>query len=64
MSVLASHRKESRVEAILFSVELHERLTELIQKDFGVKDLDQLVRIRYAYGIDKKIGRASCRERV
>lgn len=53
MSVLASHRKESRVEAILFSVELHERLTELIQKDFGVKDLDQLVRIRYAYGIDK-----------
>jgi hypothetical protein len=53
MSVLASRRKESRLEPIIFSIELHESITELAQRDFGVKDLDQLVRVRYANGIDK-----------
>jgi hypothetical protein len=53
MSVLASKRNESRLEPITFSVELHDMLIELAQRDFGVKDLDQLVRVRYAAGIDR-----------
>ena len=53
MSVLAARRKESRLEPIISSLELHETITELAQRDFGVKDLDQLVRVRYANGIDK-----------
>lgn len=53
MSVLVSNRKESKFEAITFSIELHKMLVELIQRDFGVKDLDQLVRVRYALGKDK-----------
>ena len=53
MSVLAGKRKESRLEPILYSVDLHDMFTELAQRDFGVKDLDQLVRVRYADGIDK-----------
>lgn len=53
MSVLASKRKESKFEAIVYSIELHKMLTELMLRDFGVKDLDHLVRVRYAYGKDK-----------
>ena len=53
MSVLAGKRNESRLEPIVYSVELYKTVTELAQRDFGVKDLDQLVRIRYADGIDK-----------
>lgn len=53
MSVLVSHRKESRFEAIVYSNELHDMLIELMQRSFGVKDIDQFVRIRYAYGKDK-----------
>lgn len=50
MSVLASRRTESRFEAIVYSVELHDMLRDFILRDFGVKDLDNLVRVRYAYG--------------
>ena len=53
MSVLAAKRKESRLEPIVCSVELHDMITELAQRDFGVRDLDQLVRVRFADGIDK-----------
>lgn len=53
MSVLVSNRTESKFEAITYSIELRKMLVELIQKDFGVKDVDQLVRIRYALGKDK-----------
>ena len=53
MSVLVSKRRESKLEPITYSIQLHEMLTELAQRDFGVKDLDQLVRVRYANGIDK-----------
>ena len=52
MAVLVNNRKESKLEPIVYSVELHKMLTDLIQKDFGVKDLDHLVRVRYAYGRD------------
>lgn len=53
MSVLVSKRKESRFEAIVFSIELHGMLIDLMQRSFGVKDLDQLVRVRYARGKDE-----------
>lgn len=53
MSVLVSKRKESRFEAIVFSIELHDMLIDLMQRGFGVKDLDQLVRVRYARGKDE-----------
>lgn len=52
MSVLVSKRKESKFEAIVYSVELHKMLTELIRRNFGVRDLDQLVRLKYAHGKD------------
>ncbi len=52
MSVLVSDRTESKFEAITYSVELHDMLIELMQRSFGVKDLDRLVRMRYAYGKD------------
>lgn len=52
MSVLASDRTESKFEAITYSIELHDMLIDLMQRSFGVKDLDQLVRVRYAHGKD------------
>ena len=54
MSVLVSDRKESKFEAITFSVDLHNMLVELMQRSFGVKDLDSFVRLQYAYGKDDK----------
>ena len=53
MSVLVSDRSESKFEAITYSIELHNMLIELMQRSFGVKDLDQFVRLRYAYGKDE-----------
>lgn len=50
MSVLVSDRKESKFEAITFSVELHNMLLDFMQRNFGVKDLEQFVRVQYAYG--------------
>ena len=44
MSVLVSDRTESKFEAITYSIELHDMLIDLMQRSFGVKDLDQLVR--------------------
>lgn len=44
MSVLVSDRTESKFEAITYSVELHDMLIELMQRSFGVKDLDRLVK--------------------
>lgn len=53
MSVLASKRKESKFEAITFSIELHDMLLDFMQRSFGVKDLEHFVRVRYAYGKDE-----------
>lgn len=53
MSVLVSKRKESRFEAITYSIELHDMLLELMQRSFGIKNLDQFVRLRFAHGKDK-----------
>ncbi|MFI3173724.1 MAG: hypothetical protein R3Y53_00810 [Bacillota bacterium] len=54
MSVVVSKRNESRLEAIVYSLELHDQLITLMQRSFGVKDIDQLVRVRYATGQDNK----------
>lgn len=53
MSVKAGDRKESKFEVITFSVELHNMLIELMQRSFGIKDVDRFVRLRFAYGKDK-----------
>lgn len=52
MSVLVSKRKESKFEAITYSIELHNMLIDLMQRGFGIKDLDHYVRVRYAFGKD------------
>lgn len=52
MSVLAINRNESRYEPIKFSIKLHDMLNELAQRNFGIKDLNHFVRMRYAYGKD------------
>lgn len=54
MSVLVSDRKESKFEAVTYSIELHNMLIEFMQRNFGVKDLNTFVRVRYAYGKDNK----------
>ncbi len=54
MSVLVSRRRESKFEAITYSNTLHNMLIELMQRSFGVKDLDNIVRMKYAYGVDDK----------
>lgn len=53
MSVLVSDRKESKFEAITYSIELYDMLIDFMQRNFGVKDLDHFVRVRYAYGDDE-----------
>ena len=50
MSVLLGDRKESKFEAITYSIELHDMPILLMQRGFGVKDVDGFVRKKYAYG--------------
>ena len=50
MSVLLGDRKESKFEAITYSIELHDMLLSLMQRSFGVKEVDDFVRKAYAYG--------------
>ena len=52
MSVIVSERKESKFEAITFSIELHNMLREFMQRNFGIKDMKHVVQMRYAYGKD------------
>ena len=52
MSVLVSDRTESKFEPITFSTEVHNMLREFMQRNFGVKDLEHFVQLRYAYGKD------------
>lgn len=54
MSVLVNDRKESKFEAITFATELHDMLIDLMQRGFGIRDLDHFVRLRYAYGKDPR----------
>lgn len=50
MSVLAVNRKESQFEPITYSETIHDMLTELIQRNFGIKDMDAVVRRQYRAG--------------
>lgn len=50
MSVLASKRKESREEAIAYSLELYDMLIEFMQRSFAIKSQEQFVREQYATG--------------
>lgn len=52
MSVLVSDRKESKFEAITYSVELRNLIIELMQRGFGIKDLNAVARQRYIFGKD------------
>lgn len=53
MSVLVSKRTESKFEAIIHSVELHDMLIDLIQRNFGVRDIEKFVRTRFAYSVEE-----------
>lgn len=53
MSVLVSKRTESKFEAIIHSVELHDMLIDLIQRNFGVRDIEQFVRTCFAYSVEE-----------
>ena len=48
MSVLKANRKESKFEALTFSIELHNILIEFMQRDFGIRDLNDYVVARFA----------------
>lgn len=52
MSVLVSDRKESKFEAITYSVELRNLLIELMQRGFGIKDINAVARRRYIFRKD------------
>lgn len=53
MSVLVNDRTESKFEVVIFATEIHNMLRELMQRNFGVKDLSSFVRRRYAHGKDE-----------
>lgn len=53
MSVLVSKRTESKFEAIIHSVELHDMLIDLIQRNFGVRDIEKFVKTRFAYSVEE-----------
>lgn len=49
MSVIAARRKESRLEVLIHANTLHDMLLELMQRNFGVKSIDRLVRRNYLF---------------
>lgn len=55
MSVLVSDRTESKFEAITYSIELHDMLIDFMQHGFGVKSVDDYVRLRYTLTKDGKV---------
>lgn len=50
MSVLMSKRKESRLEVITHAERLHRKLIMLMQRNFGIKNIDDFVRESFACG--------------
>ena len=52
MSVLVSNRKESKFEVIAFSVELRNLMIELMQRNFGIKNVNAIARKRYVFRKD------------
>jgi hypothetical protein len=56
MSVLLGDRKESKFEAITYSIELHDMLILLMQRVVEIFDVDLNVYNRYVKAIDREIG--------
>lgn len=52
MSVLVTDRKESKLEAITFSLELHDILIQFMQRSFGVKNFERIIRSKYGDSTD------------
>lgn len=50
MSVLVSRRRESKLEVIIHAVRLQQEFTKLLQRDFGIRDINAIVRRKYAFG--------------
>lgn len=54
MSVLVSKQKESRLEVIAHAERLHRKLIMLMQRNFGVRNVDDFVRESFACGSIKR----------
>lgn len=54
MSVMASKRNPSRFEPIKHAVDLRVLLTELLVRNFGVKNIEHVARMNYAFNKDQK----------
>ncbi len=52
MSVVKSKRHESRLEVLIQADRLAVALTDLMIRDFGIKDVQCIARRKYAYGKD------------
>lgn len=57
MSVKVIDRQESRTEAVEQAMEVRRLLKELGHRNFGIRDLDHMVRARYKYQGKEKDGR-------
>lgn len=71
MSVIASKRSPSRFEPIKHAVDLRVLFTGLLIRDFGIRDLEHVARIKYAFGKDRKeelpkytFLMSSCKDRI
>lgn len=51
MSVLVSNRQESRLEVINTALVIHDELTDLMQRHFGIRSIKQPLRKKFEYGI-------------
>lgn len=54
MSVLRSKRRESSIAAVAYAVDVQKILLEFAQRNFGVKDVDHVVRMKYAFSRETK----------
>ena len=53
MSVVKSKRNESRLEVLVQADRLAKSLTDLMVRDFGIKDPEMVARRKYAFGKDR-----------
>lgn len=58
MSVIKAKRKLSRFEVLVHANNLHDMLLELMQRNFGVKDVKQLVRKKYLFSKEQSVQHA------
>lgn len=49
MSVLVSKRRESKIEAVTYAFEVQKMLIEFMQRNFGIRDVNHVVRMKYAF---------------